>query len=76
MNTTTLEKVIERAHEVSADYFDETIPLTDMEFDSAKNMWIAGKRVEVLPSAQKLFSNRLRVPYSYLSRCPANLQGG
>ena len=37
-------------------------------------MWVAGKQVEVAPSAQRLLSNRLRVPFSYLSRCPANLQ--
>lgn len=72
--TATLENVIQTVHAMSADYFDETIPLTDMEFDSAKNMWIAGKPVEILPSAQKLFSNRLRVPYSYLTRCPEDLQ--
>jgi hypothetical protein len=29
---------------------------------------------EVAPSAQRLLSNRLRVPYSYLSRCPEELQ--
>jgi hypothetical protein len=28
----------------------------------------------VAPTAQRLLSNRLRVPYSYLSRCPAELQ--
>ena len=72
--TTTLENAIQTVHTLSADYFDETIPLTDMEFDSAENMWIAGKPIEILPSAQKLFSNRLRVPYSYLSRCPEDLQ--
>jgi hypothetical protein len=37
-------------------------------------MWVAGKQVEVAPTAQRLLSNRLRVPYSYLSRCPAELQ--
>jgi hypothetical protein len=37
-------------------------------------MWISGKEVEVLPSAQRLFANRLRVPHSYLVRCPAELQ--
>ncbi len=37
-------------------------------------MWVSGKQVEVAPSAQHLLSNRLRVPYSYLSRCPENLQ--
>jgi hypothetical protein len=30
--------------------------------------------VEVLPSAQRLFANRLRIPHSYLVRCPAELQ--
>ena len=45
-----------------------------MRFDSLNQMWVSGKRVEVLPSAQKLFANRLRVPFSYLNRCPAELQ--
>jgi hypothetical protein len=45
-----------------------------MEFDSLTQMWVAGKQIEVAPSAQRLLSNRLRVPYSYLSRCPAELQ--
>jgi hypothetical protein len=70
----TFESVIGRVHEMSAKYYDETIPVMDMEFDSLEKMWIAGKQVGVLPSAQRLLSNRLRVPYSYLSRCPADLQ--
>jgi len=37
-------------------------------------MWISGKEVEVLPSAQRLFANRLRIPHSYLIRCPEELQ--
>ena len=45
-----------------------------MEFDSLKRMWIAGQQVEILPSAQRLFANRLRIPYSYLHRCPSWLQ--
>ena len=72
--TATLEKVIETVHAMSANYHDETLPVKDMEFDSAESMWIAGQKFEVLPSAQKLFSNRLRVPYSYLTRCPEDLQ--
>jgi hypothetical protein len=72
--TTKLENVIETVHTMSANYFDETFPVRDMKFDSATSMWIDGDQVEVLPSAIKLFSNRLRVPYSYLSRCPENLQ--
>jgi len=74
MTTATLENVINLVHQQSINYFDETIPVQDMEFDSLSEMWVSGKPVAVLPSAQHLLSNRLRVPYSYLSRCPAELQ--
>jgi hypothetical protein len=70
----TLENVINVVHQQSANHFDEIVPLQDMEFDSLTRMWVSGKQVEVAPSAQRLLSNRLRVPYSYLSRCPAELQ--
>ena len=59
---------------MSENYFDETIPVTDMMFHSINRMLISGKEVEVLPSAQRLFCNRLRLPHSYLVRCPAELQ--
>jgi hypothetical protein len=70
----TFESVISKIHQMSENYFDETIPVTDMMFHSIDRMWISGKGVEVLPSAQRLFANRLRVPHSYLIRCPAELQ--
>ncbi|MDB4303992.1 DUF945 domain-containing protein [Desulfosarcina sp.] len=71
---TSLENVIEQVHALSANHYDETIPLQEMEFDSLTHMWVAGKSIEVAPSAQRLLANRLRVPYSYLSRCPEELQ--
>ena len=70
----TFESVISKVHQMSENYFDETIPVTDMMFHSIDRMWISGKEVEVLPSAQRLFANRLRVPHSYLVRCPSELQ--
>jgi hypothetical protein len=73
-NIDTFESVIGKVHEMSTNYFDETIPVTDMLFDSINRMWISGKEVEVLPSAQRLFANRLRIPHSYLVRCPQELQ--
>jgi hypothetical protein len=73
-NTTTLENVINQVHQSSINHFDETVPVRDMHFDSLKQMWISGEPVVVAPTAQRLFSNRLRVPYSYLSRCPEDLQ--
>jgi hypothetical protein len=68
------ENVIGKVHEMSAHHYDETISVMDMEFESLERMWIAGKQVGVLPSAQRLFANRLRVPHSYLVRCPGDLQ--
>jgi len=74
MSTTKLENVINRVHEMSINHFDETVAVKDMEFDSIKQMWVAGEKIEVMPSAQRLLANRLRVPFSYLERCPENLQ--
>jgi hypothetical protein len=73
-NIDTFESVITKVHQMSASYYDETIPLGDMLFGGLKKMCISGKEVEVLPSAQRLFCNRLRLPHSYLVRCPADLQ--
>ncbi len=72
-DTTTLENVIETVYQDSQNHYDEYIPVADMEAQSLNRMWIDGQSVEVLPTAQRLLSNRLRVPYSYLSRCPDDL---
>ena len=59
---------------MSAGNFDETVSLNEIEFGSLNEMWIGGVGVEVLPQAQRLLANRLRTPFSYLDRCPAELQ--
>ncbi len=71
---TTLENVINDVHQASVNHFDETIPVQEMYFDSLKQMWISGKQVDIAISAQHLLANRLRVPHSYLMRCPEDLQ--
>ena len=73
-NIDRFENVIGKVHEMSAHHFDETLPLGDMQFQSLTRMSISGKDVQVLPSAQRLFANRLRIPHSYLARCPGDLQ--
>jgi len=73
-NIDTFEKLIGKVHDMSAHHYDDTLPLADMRFYSLNRMQISGKDVEVLPSAQRLFANRLRVPHSYLVRCPGDLQ--
>ena len=70
----SLETIINEVHEQSANHFDEIVPLHEMEFDSLSNMLVSGRPIKVAPTAQRLLSNRLRVPYSYLSRCPEELQ--
>jgi len=72
--TASLENVIEEVHQQSMNHYDETVPVHEMEFNNLEQMWVSGKRFNVLPSAQKLLSNRLRVPFSYLARCPSDLQ--
>lgn len=71
---TTLENAITRVHEASARHHDDVVAIQDMEFMNLEQMTIAGQPFEVLPSAQRLLANRLRVPYSYLVRCPQDLQ--
>jgi hypothetical protein len=72
--TTTLGNLIEQVETMSAGNFDETVSLTEIEFSSLNEMWIGGVGVEVLPQAQRLLANRLGVPFSYLDRCPTELQ--
>jgi hypothetical protein len=72
--TDTFENVIGKVHRMSQDNYDEVIAVRDMGFSSFDNLTIAGNEFEVLPSAQRLISNRLRIPQSYLSRCPEDLQ--
>ena len=72
--TTTLGNLIEQVETMSAGNFDETVSLNEIEFGSLNEMWIGGVGVEVLPQAQRLLANRLGVPFSYLDRCPAELQ--
>ena len=72
--TTTLGNLIEHVETLSAGNFDETVSLTDIEFENLRELWVDGVCVEVLPQAQRLLANRLRVPFTYLERCPAGLQ--
>ena len=72
--TTTLENLIDQVENMSRGNFDETIYLKKMEFASLDEMWIENVSVDVLPHAQSLLSNRLRVPFTYLKRCPSELQ--
>ena len=71
---TTLENAIGKVHEISQNNYDEIVPVRNMTFNSLERIDIAGQPFGVLPSAQRLLANRLRIPHSYLTRCPTDLQ--
>ena len=72
--TSTLEALVGRVHMQSRGNHDQVIPVADIEFESLGTARISGKEVAVLPSAQRLVANRLRIPMTYLERCPVDLQ--
>ncbi len=43
IQTATLENVIDQVHQISANHYDEIVPVQEMEFDSLNQMWVAGK---------------------------------
>jgi hypothetical protein len=71
---TTFQDAGQLVHDMAAGHHDETIPLNRMWFNSLDRMGIQGQDVELLPSAQRLFANKLRVPMTYLERCSYGLQ--
>jgi hypothetical protein len=72
--TDSLETVINIVTEQSKNHFDQIVDVNEMRFGSLRQINISGQSFQVLNSAQHLLANRLRVPYSYLSRCPEELQ--
>lgn len=71
--TARLENVIDLVQKMSANHFDQTVPVREIEFESLNRAWIEGVSIEVSQTAGRLLANRVRVPYSYLARCPENL---
>jgi hypothetical protein len=71
---TTLENVVSKVHEMSMNYYDESIDISEMRFEDLNWMYVGNNVFEILPSAQRLFANRLRIPHAYLARCPEELQ--
>lgn len=72
--TATLGRLFDIVSEKSKDNWDEFVPLKDIEFENLARLRIAGQSFGVLEHAQRLAANKLRVPYTYLARCPQSLQ--
>lgn len=71
---TTMAKAWDRVFKLSQNCYDEVVPVSDIAFDGIDTMTIAGERHPVRPVCQPQIATRLGVPFSYLARCPADLQ--
>ena len=71
---TTLGEVIEKVEEMSINNWDAYVAVSDISFDHLAKVKIAGQSQPVKPIAQRAIAARLSVPYSYLQKCPKELQ--
>lgn len=71
---TTLGEVIEKVEDMSRDNWDARVAVSDISFDHLASVSIAGQSQPVKPIAQRAIAARLSVPYSYLQKCPKELQ--
>ncbi|SHJ72941.1 protein of unknown function [Desulfatibacillum alkenivorans DSM 16219] len=71
---TTMENAWNRVSELSQNCFDDLVPVKDIRFEGIDNMFIGEERHPVRTTAQRQIATRLGVPYSYLSKCDADLQ--
>ena len=72
--TTTLADVQTQVHEMAQNHRDYLVRTDDIHFVNLEQVVINGELHPVMPHAQRFISNRLCIPYQYLSRCPASLQ--
>jgi len=75
MNT-TLSKAAEIVTHDSQGNWDSTMRASQLEFPDFNHLRMrdSGAEYNMLPSAKRLISHRLRLPAEYLERCPRNLQ--
>lgn len=71
---TTFGEVQEIVRKKALNLYDELIPVKEIEFDNLKSVNLSGKTYKMRTSAQRLFSNRLCIPFTYLEKCDADLQ--
>ena len=72
--TSTLGEVMDRVVAMSANCHDSLVPVEQIEFESLDTVRIDGACYGMRPLAQRAICNRLSLPYSYVNRCPADMQ--
>jgi len=71
---TTLDKVMDRVHRMSAHYSDHYVKVKDIQFQDLETVNIAGASFPLRPVAQQSIANRLGIPIQYLRKCPSDVQ--
>ena len=71
---TTLGKVHDRVLAMAKNHHDEFVPVGNISFGGLESVNIAGDKYPMRATAQREISNRLGVPYSYLRKCPEDVQ--
>jgi len=74
MSMTTLGTVQNRVIEMARNYHDEYVPVQDISFENLQTVNIGNDHHPLKTVAQWEISNRLGVPYSYLRKCPEDVQ--
>jgi hypothetical protein len=71
-----LREAAELVSDMSHGNWNRTFPASGLEFNNFGTLVVkeSGNEYEMLPSAQRLISARLRLPQDYLMRCPPDLQ--
>jgi len=73
-NLMPLGQVRQRVEELSQNCWDSEVPVKSLVFRGLDTVLIDGGKHRLKPMAQRSISNRLGIPYQYLSRCDPQLQ--
>ena len=71
---TTLEKVYDKAHNMTQGHHDQFIDVKELSFYSLEMISISGQQHPLKPIAQQSIANRLGIPIHYLRKCPPDIQ--
>lgn len=72
--TTTLMRLANTLQTMSRDYNDNLLPVRAIHFNNLESIQADGEELEMSRLAQQAISRRLRIPYTYLARCPQSMQ--
>ena len=70
----TLGAVEQHVKALTKNYYDDYVPVKDLEFDNFNTVRIDGEKHTLRPMAKRGIAFRLNIPSSYLEKCPEDVQ--